>query len=124
VGRTGETWSKALTKIRKMEKPIRPPAKRGDQYDIEGYDVHPNQKKEIANNGAANSVDSRRASGGTLAGAYSLIYRSYRGSKKIRYCKDDQLEEDMAFSREAYYHYSNGTSNRKGKEHQTSYASV
>jgi hypothetical protein len=55
----------------KMEKPNSPPAKRGDQYDIDGNDVHPNQKKEIANRGAASSVTSRRASGGTLAGAYS-----------------------------------------------------
>jgi len=63
----------------KMEKPISPPARRGDQYDIDGYDVHPNQKKEIANKGAPSSVTSRRASGGTLAGAYSSTYRSYRG---------------------------------------------
>jgi hypothetical protein len=65
----------------KMENPIKPPAKRGDQYDIDGYDVHPNQKKEIANSGAPSSVTSRRASGGTLAGAYSSTYRSYRGLK-------------------------------------------
>jgi hypothetical protein len=64
-----------------MEKPISPPARRGDQYDIDGYDVHPNQKKAIANRGAASSVTSRRASGGTLAGAYSSTYRSYRGLK-------------------------------------------
>jgi hypothetical protein len=68
-----------LTKIRKMEKPISPPAKRGDQNDIDGNDVHPNQKNEIANKGAPSSVTSRRASGGTLSGAYSSTYRSYRG---------------------------------------------
>jgi hypothetical protein len=65
----------------KIEKPNSPPAKRGDQYDIDGYDVHPNQKKEMANRGAASSVTSRRASGGTLSGAYWSIYLSYRGLK-------------------------------------------
>ena len=58
-------YDKVLTNIRKMERPIKPPAKRGDHRGIEGYDVHPNQKKEIANRGAASSVTSRRASGGT-----------------------------------------------------------
>jgi len=53
-----------------MENPISPPAKSGHQYDKDGYDVHPNQKKDIANNGPASKVTSRRASGGTLAGAY------------------------------------------------------
>jgi hypothetical protein len=67
------------TKISKMEKPISPPAMRGDHRLMEGYDVHPNQKKEIANKGALSSVTSRRASGGTLSGAYSSIYLSYRG---------------------------------------------
>ena len=68
-----------LTNIRKIAKPSKPPAKRGDHNDIEGYDVHPNQKKAIANKGAARIVTSRRASGGTGAGAYSSTYRSYRG---------------------------------------------
>jgi hypothetical protein len=67
------------TKISRIPKPINPPAKRGDHKDIEGYDVHPNQKKEIANNGAPSSVTSRRASGGTLLGAYCSTYLSYRG---------------------------------------------
>jgi len=62
-----------------MAKPIKPPAMRGDHKDIEGYDVHPNQKKEIANKGAASSVTSRRASGGTGSGAYSSTYLLYRG---------------------------------------------
>jgi hypothetical protein len=64
-----------------MAKPISPPAIQGDQYDIDEYDVHPNQKKEIANSGAANRVTSRRASGGTFAGAYWSTYRLYRGVK-------------------------------------------
>jgi len=68
-----------------MEKPIKPPAIRGDQSDIEGYDVHPNQKNETANKGAPSKVASRRASGGTLAGAYCSMYRLYRGLKKARY---------------------------------------
>jgi hypothetical protein len=77
--RRNQRYDEVLTNIRKMEKPIKPPANRGDHKEIEGYDVHPNQKKEIANKGAASIVTSRRASGGTAAGAYSSTYRSYRG---------------------------------------------
>jgi hypothetical protein len=82
-----------------MEKPKRPPAKRGDHSDIEGYDVHPNQKKEIANNGAPRSVTSRRASGGTFAGAYSSTYRSYRGLKNIKYYTNDKSKKSMMISK-------------------------
>jgi hypothetical protein len=77
MSRETQETNQVPTKIIKIEKPNSPPAKRGDQYDIDGYDVHPNQKKEIENSGAASRVTSRRASGGTLAGAYWSTYRSY-----------------------------------------------
>ena len=78
VERNGR-YDQMLTNIMKMEKPNKPPARRGDHNDMEGYDVHPNQKKAIANKGAASNVTSRRASGGTGPGANSSTYRSYRG---------------------------------------------
>jgi len=57
--------------MQKIPKPMTPPATRGDQRETEGNDVQPNQKKEIAKIGAPTMVISRRASGGTCAGAYS-----------------------------------------------------
>ena len=52
------------------------PANMGAQNDIDGYEVQPNQKKEIANMGVAHRHKSRRCSGGTGSGAYAFTARS------------------------------------------------
>ena len=68
--RSIETGYAKRTKIPNIPKPMNPPAMSGDQYDMEGYDVHPNQKNARANIGAPNIGISRRCSGGTGFGAY------------------------------------------------------
>lgn len=54
------------------------------QYENSTIDLtntYANQKKEIANKGAAMIAISRRNSGGTGYGAYSFAARTYRGLK-------------------------------------------
>ena len=55
------------------------PANMGAQNDIDGYEVQPNQKKEIAKIGEAYKHKSKRYSGGTGAGANCLLSFSYSG---------------------------------------------
>lgn len=62
--------------MRTVPSPSPPPASIGTQYEIEGYEVQPNQKKETAKIGAPTKAISRRFSGGTGSGAYSFMKRS------------------------------------------------
>jgi hypothetical protein len=84
---------KRLTKSQSVEKPIKPPASMGATKEMLGKDVHlhkpsaheatnkkstyANQKKEMANSGAAYIPNSNRNSGGTGCGAYFTTSRSY-----------------------------------------------
>lgn len=64
-----------LTKIRTVLKPTPPAASIGAQNVMEGKDVQPNQKKDIAKIGAPINAISSRFSGGTGAGLYSATKR-------------------------------------------------
>ena len=68
----------------RMEKPSNPPASTGLIQWTDGYEVQPNQKKEMTNVHAPTMHNSSRLSGSGGSGALSLIYRWYRGSTKMR----------------------------------------
>ena len=64
------------TKIQQMDKPNTKPDIIGAQNEMDGNEVHANQKKETANSGAAIIAISNRSSGGTGCGACLAMARS------------------------------------------------